>query len=67
MELLIQNFIQEMYWIDLSAVVLVVIGLGMWINFHHAPAIIKRNKAYNEQLEKLRQEVFFECEKNFFL
>mgnify|MGYP000913159973 FL=1 len=67
MDILIQNFILQMYWIDITAIMLVTLGVALWIRFHHAPAILQRNIAYNEQLTRLRHEVFNECEKNFFL
>lgn len=57
----------QLYWIDASAIFAIIVGTAIWIRYVLSPTIIAKNKAYNTHLNKLRENIFYECEKNFFL
>ncbi len=59
-------FLEKMYWIDISAILIIV-----WILFFliliRANWISKKNKTHNTELYNMRAEIYTEYEKNFFL
>jgi hypothetical protein len=67
MEILIKNFMDQMYWIDVSAIIAITLFFGFKIHFWQSKYILKNNTEYNESLRSMREEIYHECEKNFFL
>jgi uncharacterized protein YneF (UPF0154 family) len=67
MDALIHTFMTQMYWIDISAICAITLLCGIRIGVFQSRTIVKNNKEYNQELTRLRKEIYNECEKNFFL
>lgn len=63
---LVATFVENMYWIDLLAVVL-VLCLCLTLVHKNTKKILARNKEHNAELLAMRTEIYTEYEKNFFL
>lgn len=66
MNALITSFLDKMYWIDVSAIIVIV---GVWYLYIliRSKKVTEKNKKYNEELYAMRAEIYTEYEKNFFL
>ena len=67
MELALAHFLTHMYWIDVTIIVSMTLLCGVWIGIIRTRAIVKKNTLYNQNLSSLREEIYQEYEKNFFL
>lgn len=59
-------FVQNLYWIDLI-LLLMLVFLYYFIIRKNAAKIQKKNALYNADLLAMRTEIYTEYEKNFFL
>jgi hypothetical protein len=59
-------FLEKMYWIDIS-VILIVVWVFYFFILIRAHWISKKNKTHNIELYTMRAEIYTEYEKNFFL
>jgi hypothetical protein len=66
MNTLLTSFLDKMYWIDVSAI-LVIVGVWYLYILIRSKKVTERNKKYNEELYAMRAEIYTEYEKNFFL
>lgn len=66
MNALLTSFLDKMYWIDVSAI-LVIVGVWYLYILIRSKKVTERNKKYNEELYAMRAEIYTEYEKNFFL
>ena len=66
MNTLLSLFLEKMYWIDVSAILIVV---WVWYLFIliRSKKVAEKNKQYNQELYAMRAEIYTEYEKNFFL
>jgi len=60
------TFVENMYWIDVSTIIIFVV-LGYILILTRTKKIVERNKKYNKELYEMRSEIYTEYEKNFFL
>lgn len=67
MDNIIQIFIAQSYWIDVTIICGITLAFTFWIGMFRTSTLVKRNIQYNEELKKLRRNIYLECEKNFFL
>lgn len=66
MNALLTSFLDKMYWIDVSAILMIVFVWYLYILIR-SKKVTERNKKYNEELYAMRAEIYTEYEKNFFL
>jgi hypothetical protein len=66
MNTLLTSFLDKMYWIDVSAILVIVFVWYLYILIR-SKKVTERNKKYNEELYAMRAEIYTEYEKNFFL
>lgn len=66
MNTLLTSFLDKMYWIDVS-VILVIVGVWYLYILVRSKKVTEKNKKYNEELYAMRAEIYTEYEKNFFL
>jgi len=66
MNTLLTSFLDKMYWIDVSAILMIVFVWYLYILIR-SKKVTERNKKYNEELYAMRAEIYTEYEKNFFL
>ena len=66
MNTLLTSFLDKMYWIDVSAI-LVIVGVWYLYILIRSKKVTERNKKSNEELYAMRAEIYTEYEKNFFL
>lgn len=66
MNTLLTSFLDKMYWIDVSAI-LVIVGVWYLYILVRSKKVTEKNKKYNEELYAMRAEIYTEYEKNFFL
>lgn len=66
MNTLLASFLDKMYWIDVSAI-LVIVGVWYLYILVRSKKVTEKNKKYNEELYAMRAEIYTEYEKNFFL
>ena len=59
-------FLEKMYWIDVSAV-LILVGIFFFFILIRTRWISKKNQVHNTELYNMRAEIYTEYEKNFFL
>lgn len=59
-------FVDNMYWIDIIAILLFV-GLWCFLIIYQTRKTVTKNKKYNTELYDMRSEIYTEYEKNFFL
>lgn len=59
-------FVDNMYWIDIL-VILLLIGGWCFLIIYQTRKTVEKNKKYNTELYAMRSEIYTEYEKNFFL
>lgn len=63
---LLAPFLEKMYWIDVS-IILIIVGVWYLFILIRSKKITEKNKRYNEDLYAMRAEIYTEYERNFFL
>lgn len=66
MEPLLKTFLENLYWIDIASV-LVLLLIYYVLILVKSKKILLKNQTYNNELKAMRTEIYTEYEKNFFI